>query len=484
MKKFSKKIFFVVGLAMIGFMACEKKITNQYYGNGKTPTMSVSTTTLAPATADSLNNVLSISWTNPHYATDSATELYTIQMDSSGRNFSKAVSIQVSGVLSDTLTAKQINTIALALGFSYNVAYPIDIRVVSSYANNNQQLFSNTVTITYTAYVTPPKVVPPASKTLFLVGSASSAGWDNPVPVPAQAFNMVDSVLYEGTFFINGGQQYLLLPVNGDWSQKYAVMDASIPNLSAGGSFGYYSNANPTAYNSNIPAPAQTGLYTITVDFQQGTFSVKQVSQYGVLYVPGSYQSTSWTPASAAQLGSPKNDGNYDGYVNMPAGGPYQFKFTGEPDWNGSIWGDTAANGQSGVLSLGGGNNLQVPGGGWYEISANTNANTWSATAITSWSLIGSFAASNWSNDVNMTYDPNTNSWKGTITTAVNDQFKFRANHAWTVNLGDAGGSVVGSLAYNGNNIGDPSKNFSVPAGTHTIWLFLSSPGYYSYLIQ
>jgi len=478
MSKNILRLYFIIGMAALGMVACEKKLTNQYFGNGSTPTMKVSTTTLAPPTADSLNKVLTISWTNPHYATDSATELYSIQIDSAGRNFSKAITVQVTGALSDSMTAKQINTMALNLGFSYNVAYNMDIRVVSSYANYNQELFSNTVTINYTPYVTPPKVAPPNSKALFLVGSASSGGWNNPVPVPAQAFTVVDSVLYQGTFFLNGGQQYLLLPVDGDWSNKYAVASANIP--ATGGAFGY--NGGNSTYNTNFPGPAASGLYTITVDFQQGTFTCTLAQQYGLLYVPGDYQG--WTPATAPALGSPKKDGNYDGYINFPSGGTYQFKFTGEPDWNGATYGDTAGNGQSGVLSLGGGNNLQVPGAGWYEISANTTAKTWSATAITSWSLIGSFAASTWSNDINMTYNSGSNSWTGTITTAAGDQFKFRANHAWTVNLGDAGGTGVGSLAYNGNNIGDPSKNFSVPAGTHTITLYLGNPDYYSYMIQ
>jgi hypothetical protein len=474
------KTFSIVVALCTLVAACSKvgNLPDTTFKNGTAPVLSDSAKLLNPLVSDSNSTALVLTWSNPHYATDSATQKYVIEIDSSGRNFAKETTIVVSGVLEYSFSAKQLNNILLAMGVAYNTAYKVDIRVTSSLGNNNQQLQSNVVTITFTTYVVPPKVAPPASKALFLVGSASSGGWNNPVPVPAQAFTMVDSVLYQGTFFLNGGQQYLLLPVDGDWSNKYAVANGTIP--ASGGAFGY--NGGDPTYNTNFNGPATTGLYTITVDFQQGTFTVKQVQQYGILYVPGDYQG--WTPASAAQLGSPKNDGNYDGYVNFPSGGTYQFKFTGEPDWNGSIWGDTAANGQSGVLSLGGGNNLQVPGAGWYEISANTTANTWSATAITSWSLIGSFAASNWSNDINMTYDANSNSWKGTITTALNDQFKFRANHAWTVNLGDAGGSAIGSLSYGGNNIGDPSKNFSVPPGTHTITLYLGNPGYYSYMIQ
>ena len=88
----------------------------------------------------------------------------------------------------------------------------MDVRVVSSYANNNEQLNSNTLTISVTPYVVPPKVPPPITKQLFLVGSATPGGWANPVPIPTQQFEEIDSVDYGGVFNMIGGQQYLLLP--------------------------------------------------------------------------------------------------------------------------------------------------------------------------------------------------------------------------------------------------------------------------------
>ena len=81
-----------------------------------------------------------------------------------------------------------------------------------------------------------------------------------------------------------------------------------------------------------------------------------------------------------------------------------------------------------------------------------------------------------------MTYDANNKVWKATITTATGDQFKFRANHDWGLNLGESGGK--GRLAVNGDNLGDASKNFAVPAGSHNISLYLNNSGYYTYLIQ
>jgi hypothetical protein len=411
--------------------------------------------------------VLTLTWSDPKYATDASHVKYTIQIDSAGKNFANAATRVVTNNLTTSFLAKELNSVLLAKGYAYNVPVTMDVRVVSSYTNNNEMLPSNVIKIKMTPYVTPPKVVPPGSKTLFIVGSATAGGWGNPGPVPAQQFKRLDSVTYEGTFYLNGGQQYLLLPLNNnDWTHKYAVANNAVPGLNAGGSFGL-------DLSDNFPGPAKTGMYKIRVDFQSGTFTVTQQSLIALLYVPGDYQG--WDPATAPTLGSLSNDGNFDGYVNFPAGGTFQFKFTTGPDWSNAL-----GDGGSGTLSPSGGN-LTVPGAGFYHLTANTTNNTWSATATT-WSMIGSFAASGWNNDVDMTYDAGNKVWKGAITTAASDQFKFRANHDWGLNLGETGGN--GRLAPNGDNIGDPSKNFSVPAGTHTVSLYLNNAGYYTYLIQ
>jgi hypothetical protein len=118
-----------------------------------------------------------------------------------------------------------------------------------------------------TPYLIPPKVTPPASGHLYLVGDASQGGWNNPVPVPSQEFVKIDSVTYGGVFNLIGGNQYLALPVNGDWGHKYAVADNSIAGLSAGGDFGF-------DLSSNFPAPAASGWYKIIFNFQSGKFSV------------------------------------------------------------------------------------------------------------------------------------------------------------------------------------------------------------------
>lgn len=267
MKYFAKLSFLAV--LLIGFFtACEKKVGDlPYYQPGTAVTLSSSSSTVAAAPADSSKVALTLTWSNPKYSVDSSTVKYIVEIDSSGRNFSKSVSRTLSGALTTSFTAKDLNAILLGYGFSFGVAYDMDIRITSSYANNNELLRSNVIKVKMTPYKIPPKVTPPASGRLFIVGSATAGGWNNPVPAPTQEFTKIDSVTYGGIFNLTGGNEYLLLPVNGDWSHKFSVADKTVAGLNAGGSFG-------ADLNDNIPGPTTSGRYKIIVDFQAGKFTV------------------------------------------------------------------------------------------------------------------------------------------------------------------------------------------------------------------
>jgi starch-binding outer membrane protein SusE/F len=287
MKKNIRNLCFLVAMAASSWMACSK-MKNEYFANGSTPALAASATTLTPTATDSLTKILGLTWTNPHYATDSSTELYIIQIDSTGRNFAKAITFTVTGSLFDSLTAKQLNTIALGFGFSYRVAYGMDIRMTSSYGNNNEQLVSNTVTITYTPYVTPPVVAPPTGQ-LFLVGAATQGGWTSPVPVPSQVFEKVDSVDYAGVFKLIGGQQFLILPQNtGSFDNKLATSDNS--ETGVGGTFAY-NDAN------NFTGPTASGWYSIWLNFQTGVFTIAAATDTVAdsLFIVGSATPGGWT---------------------------------------------------------------------------------------------------------------------------------------------------------------------------------------------
>jgi len=314
MKHIIKYLAFSFALIML-INACTKTDNLPYYASGTASVLTGSVSKVKAVSKDSLKVGLVLNWSDPKYATSAKTEKFIIEFDSSGRNFAKSVKYTVTGVLTDTFTNRDLNNILLGFGFNFNVAYNVDIRVTSSYGNNNDQAVSNTITVNMTPYVTPPVVVPPFTGSLFIVGSATASfnptngGWQNPVPDPLGKFAMIDSVTYVGVFNLTGGGQYLLLPKNSSWDYKYAVIDPNVPNIASGsgGSFGYYTSANNTAYNSNIPAPANSGWYTIKVDFQHGIYSVNPYI-IGDSMVPsqlvlvGDYNgwSNTSTPASSA----------------------------------------------------------------------------------------------------------------------------------------------------------------------------------------
>jgi len=123
--------------------------------------------------------------------------------------------------------------------------------------------------MTATAYAIPPKVTPPASGTLFIVGSATAGGWDNPIKanyLASQQFTQVNNTLYEITIDLIGGGEYKFVGVNGSWDEQWSIAKADDPAEVNGGDF--------IANGANVLAPANSGTYKITVNFQTGKFSV------------------------------------------------------------------------------------------------------------------------------------------------------------------------------------------------------------------
>ncbi len=229
--------------------------------------------------------------------------------------------------------------------------------------------------------------------------------------------------------------------------------------------------SNINQYNgaaSTIPA-----IYSNTI--------VVNITPYGLsLYVPGAYQG--WDPGSAPTLGPVDGrPGLYEGYVNITGSGAQYFKYTSAPDWNHINYGD-GGNGTFSTDGLAAG--LSVPDGGYYELTANLNNNTWTATATT-WGIIGDATPGGWNNDTQMTYDAAGQVWKVTAHMVQNGSFKFRANNAWVIDFGiDNNGKLVyADNPFFGYTPG--LNNLSVPSdGDYTIILDLHVPGKYTYQLN
>lgn len=280
MKKISK-IFIFSAFILSGMWACKKEENRVIFQGGTAPVLTASVADSIPLSYATRNNEgLRLSWTNPNYqfntGISSLNVNYNIEIDTAGSNFTnpnrEVLSLGTNlsqdftqGTFNDYL----LNTLQLQPGFSHNM----EIRVTSILAGGAVPLTSNIIKLTATPFAIPPKVSPPPSGHLYLVGDATSGGWNNPVPVPAQEFTQVSATLYKISVPLIGGKQFLFLPVNGDWSNKYACASTSAQPIS-GGDFGY--NGGNNTFNANFPGPLASGTYNITVDFQRGKYTITQ----------------------------------------------------------------------------------------------------------------------------------------------------------------------------------------------------------------
>jgi hypothetical protein len=268
---------FVFFCAALVIWSCEKQETKIYYEGGTAPVLSANRTGTVPLSfANQSQEAIRFSWTNPDYrfttGPSSQNVSYQLEIDSAGKNFSSAKKkvITMSNDVSLTLTQNQLNDYLLnQLEFRTGVVQTIEVRVKSSLANNAGVMYSNAMQYSVTPYAIPPKVAPPASGKLFIVGNATPGGWNNPVPTPAQEFTRVSPTMFTITLPLTGGGSYLLLPVNGDWGTKYGGMGANNTNATMEDEF--------KQGGGDLIAPATSGTYKIEVNFQTGKFKLTKL---------------------------------------------------------------------------------------------------------------------------------------------------------------------------------------------------------------
>jgi starch-binding outer membrane protein SusE/F len=276
MKNISKLAFLSLLLTTL-IWSCSKDENKIYFEGGTAPVLTASKTALALSFATAADDAISFSWSNPNYqfntGISSQNVSYVLEIDTTGANFTNpnkkaiAISQDLSLTISvGTFNDYLLNQLVLKPGKSHN----LDIRIKSTLINSSVPLYSNVLKYTVTPYAIPPKVVPPTAGTLWIVGSAVASGWSNPLPAPydvSQKFTRVSETLYELTVPLIGGSAngYKLIQAQGNWDTQYHAIDGTV---FSGGDF-ELKNSDP-----QFPAPAASGTYKITVDFQRGKYTV------------------------------------------------------------------------------------------------------------------------------------------------------------------------------------------------------------------
>lgn len=318
MKHFIRLSAFILSLGFL-FTACDKVDDLPFYAAGKAVTISSSTNTVNPTAADSNNVVIRFNWTDPEYAQNPALYKYVIQIDSAGKDFSRPYERTVIGVRDTAFLAKEFNTALLGLGFQFDVPGAVDVRVLSSYGNNNEQYISaNKLTINATAYKIPPKY--PVPNNLYLVGDIN--GWNNSGSLdPKFTFSLLnDETTYAGLFEFPFAGAYKLIQELGNWNTQYRMVTGG---TAFAGEF-IQENSDPA-----FPGPSPSGWYRIRVNFQDGTYRVApgpaRVTPPAELWFVGDLNGWNNSPSLDPQYKFNRVDAfTYTLDVNFPGGGFYK----------------------------------------------------------------------------------------------------------------------------------------------------------------
>ena len=307
--------------------------------------------------------------------------------------------------------------------------------------------------------VTAIPVAPQISQHYYLIGAPSA--WD-PTCV-TMPFNHSDKDVYEDPIFtivfpITDGETWFAVTdditvIKNDWSYVFGCAEGN-GNNGAEGSLKRRADLTDDG-SFKVVVDGDAKFIKMTLNMMEYTYKIEKLNFAEFIYVPGNHQG--WAPDKAPALQSPAFDGVYVGYTYLNG----NFKFTKERNWNAEYnFNDFATKDE--IFFNNDGSNINISEEGFYQIKADVASSNLSAVKTT-WGIIGPAQAGGWDTDTDMTWNAADESWTATVELAA-DEFKFRANDAWAINVG-------GSL----DNLTQDGGNIKVAeAGTYEVKLFLT----------
>ncbi|MBS1680134.1 MAG: SusE domain-containing protein [Bacteroidetes bacterium] len=450
MKKIIVYFSSVVLIAAIA-LACQKlDPTPQYTKSSATFTATASATSVSVAAADSLSDALTFTWTDPKYSVGLSKTVFTIMVDSAGKNFVNMTSKTFTNVLTGAFTGKEINEIAVKLGGIAGQPMTLDMKVMASLENSGAPQESSVVQVS----VTPFSSLSLSADSLTVVCTAANAGdkgseftW-----TPAfQGFN--GPVTYQ--------LQYAKTKTN--FASPTSVSQTSFSKVftkldlnKITGAVGYAPGTQDTV-DFRIQATNGAGkvMYSNTV-----TMVISSFVAYNSIGIIGDGTPGGWGTDTDMYRADPIND-PAAWTVTLYLTGGKSAKFRADDDWANN-WGDTAF--PSGTGSSGG-QNIPISNSGYYQVNFNAGTGAYSFTALTTTdftasgiSVIGDATPGGWGADTPLTQsntDPNV--WTGTVAMTSGGSFKFRKTGDWGTNWGPGYASSTGQSGWGVNNGGNIS---------------------------
>jgi hypothetical protein len=408
--------------------------------------LSASFATVVSTQADSNRNVVSFSWTNPMHGTDSANYKFVLSIDSAGRSFAREVTKTVMGARSTALTGRELNNILLNYGFAVGRPHTLEVKVTSSYGNNNEKLESNVVRVTVSPFDDPAVLTTQNTTISPTLAVSNNPGntftWTR--SFPGYTGNITYTLQYD-----SAGKNFA---TPRDFPVGSNLLNVTLTNF----------EMNETALNDGV-AGGTTGRieYRVRAVTAQGAVSFSNAVSVTIntyvpilrFYMPGSYQSATgngnnWTPADAPELirdiRPEAMNKLYYIYLFLPANAA--FKFT-----QGRAW-DINFGGSNNNLQQGG-PDLTVATAGVYRISID-RANMRYDIREGRMGFVGGATGANWSPSASFPNfalgHPERNLFVGLTNLNSAGGWKLIDNNDW--NSGDITASNARSYGANGGS--------------------------------
>jgi hypothetical protein len=304
-------------LTISALTSCEEKIEDDIVKAGPLA-VSASKTSVELNQKNAASEAFNLSWTTGTNNGTGASISYLLEIDLKGNNFSTALKYDMGkGVYVKSFNVAELNDSLLShWKCTPNVEVELEARVTSTiYTTPTTNEVSPVIIISVTPYQ-------PVSKTLYLVGNATSIGWDYSKALVMTPQSDPTVFVYQGA--LSAG------------SFKFITnLGQSLPSYNKGG------NDNQIVYRTSENEPddlftiTEDGVYKIVISLLDLTVSCNKVDlpPYSEIYIVGSATPIGWDITNAIQLTQDKDDPFIFTYQGVLLPGDFKFPVNRNSDW-------------------------------------------------------------------------------------------------------------------------------------------------------
>lgn len=425
-------------------------------------TASTSTPTVAAPAADSLKDVLTLTWTDPQFTGGLANSKFVARVAKKGTDFTTVVTKEFTGVLSGAFTGKEVNGAVLRLGGKVGEPMELDIVVVASLRNNNEPRTSAVLNVT----ATPFGDLALASSAPAVVLNVATSDQKALELTWSRAFNGFSGVKTYALQYARGGTSFASPTTVAVTTLKREFSHFDLNQIALGlgllpetqGTIDFRVRA-VNEFNTTI----FSNVRTVTVTPYSGFVSIGLIGDA----TPGGWDNDT----DLYRLDAANKPTEFE-LVTFLEGGK-KVKFRANDGWNDN-WGGSGFPSGTGTKN---GPDINVSTSGYYLVKFNAGSGAYEFTALstqvyTSVGIIGELT--NWSSELPLTKSAtNEHVWSGTITVpAAGSKLKFRGNNNWDFNWGFASGTPAtarsGAAAPGGGDIEMAAGEYFVYINTAT----------------